>query len=131
MRPPTWTWPSEIVINSKCQRMGVCNAAESLLVHADVAGEFLPAIGQALAEHGVEIRGDERTCELVPQAKPATRRGLRHRVSGADHFVARRRLARRGDRAHQSLRLEAHRRDRDRRPRRRRASLPPASTARP
>ena len=62
----------EIVINSKCQRMGVCNAAESLVVHADVAGEFLPAIGRALAEHGVEIRGDERTCELVPDAKPAT-----------------------------------------------------------
>ena len=62
----------EIVLNSKCQRMGVCNAAESLVVHADVAGEFLPAIGRALAKHGVEIRGDERTCELVPNAKPAS-----------------------------------------------------------
>ena len=61
-----------ILINSKCQRMGVCNAAESLLVHADVAGEFLPLIAQALAEQGVEIRGDDRTCELVPEAKPAT-----------------------------------------------------------
>jgi glutamate-5-semialdehyde dehydrogenase len=62
----------EIVLNSKCQRMGVCNAAESLVVHADVAGEFLPSIGRALAKHGVEIRGDERTCELVPEAKPAS-----------------------------------------------------------
>ncbi|HEY2760642.1 MAG TPA: glutamate-5-semialdehyde dehydrogenase [Pirellulales bacterium] len=62
----------EILINSKCQRMGVCNAAESMLVHADVAGEFLPQIGQAFAEQGVEIRGDERTCELVPEAKPVT-----------------------------------------------------------
>jgi glutamate-5-semialdehyde dehydrogenase len=62
----------EILINSKCQRLGVCNAAESLLVHADVAGEFLPSIGQALATHGIEIRGDERTCELVPGARPAT-----------------------------------------------------------
>ncbi len=62
----------EIVMNSKCQRMGVCNAAESLVVHADVAGEFLPAIGRALAAHGVEIRGDEQTCELVPEAKPAS-----------------------------------------------------------
>jgi glutamate-5-semialdehyde dehydrogenase len=61
-----------ILINSKCQRMGVCNAAESLVVHADVAGEFLPAAGKALARHGVEIRGDERTCELIPAAKPAT-----------------------------------------------------------
>jgi glutamate-5-semialdehyde dehydrogenase len=60
----------QIVLNSKCQRMGVCNAAESLVVHADVAGEFLPAIGRALAKHGVEIRGDERTCELVPEARP-------------------------------------------------------------
>jgi glutamate-5-semialdehyde dehydrogenase len=62
----------QIAINSKCQRMGVCNAAESLVVHADVAGEFLPAIGRALIEEGVEIRGDERTCELVPEAKSAS-----------------------------------------------------------
>jgi glutamate-5-semialdehyde dehydrogenase len=62
----------EILINSKCQRMGVCNAAESMLIHADVAGEFLPSIGRALAKHGVEIRGDEQTCELVPEAKPAS-----------------------------------------------------------
>jgi glutamate-5-semialdehyde dehydrogenase len=62
----------EILINSKCQRMGVCNAAESLLVHADVAGEFLPTAARGLAKHRVEIRGDERTCELVPSAKPVT-----------------------------------------------------------
>jgi glutamate-5-semialdehyde dehydrogenase len=61
-----------LVLNSKCQRMGVCNAAESLVVHADVAGEFLPAIGRALAERNVEIRGDALTCELVGAAKPAT-----------------------------------------------------------
>jgi glutamate-5-semialdehyde dehydrogenase len=61
-----------IVLNSKCQRMGVCNAAESLVVHADVAGEFLPAIGRALEERGVEIRGDEQTCELIAAAKPAS-----------------------------------------------------------
>ncbi len=61
-----------IVINSKCQRMGVCNAAESLLVHADVAGEFLPSIGIALKKFDVEIRGDIRTCELVEGATPAT-----------------------------------------------------------
>src|SRR5947208_3003958 len=52
----------QIVLNSKCQRMGVCNAAESLVVHADVAGEFLPLIGSELSKRGVEIRGDERTC---------------------------------------------------------------------
>ena len=61
-----------ITINSKCQRMGVCNAAESLLVHADVAAEFLPTIAADLAKHEVEIRGDQRVCELVPAAKLAT-----------------------------------------------------------
>jgi glutamate-5-semialdehyde dehydrogenase len=62
----------QILVNSKCQRMGVCNAAESLLVHADVANEFLPAAAKALIRHGVEIRGDERTRELVPAAKQVT-----------------------------------------------------------
>jgi glutamate-5-semialdehyde dehydrogenase len=61
-----------IVLNAKCQRMGVCNAAESLVVHADVGGEFLPGIGRALAERGVEIRGDAVTCELIATAKPAS-----------------------------------------------------------
>lgn len=62
----------EILINSKCQRLGVCNAAESLLVHADVAGEFLPRAGKELGKHNVEIRGDERTCELVETAVPVS-----------------------------------------------------------
>ncbi len=62
----------EILVNSKCQRMGVCNAAESLLVHADIANEFLPRAAQALEQHGVEIRGDERTCELISSATPAS-----------------------------------------------------------
>lgn len=61
-----------ITVNAKCQRLGVCNAAESLLVHADAAPEFLPRIGAALAKHGVEIRGDERVRRLLPAAKEAT-----------------------------------------------------------
>ena len=61
-----------VVINSKCQRMGVCNAAESLVVHAEAASALLPRIAKSLLEQGVEIRGDERTRNLVPQAKPAT-----------------------------------------------------------
>jgi glutamate-5-semialdehyde dehydrogenase len=63
----------KLVINSKCQRMGVCNAAESLVVHSDVAASLLPRIAKALIERGVEIRGDQRTCQLVPQAKPAAK----------------------------------------------------------
>jgi glutamate-5-semialdehyde dehydrogenase len=62
----------EIVVNGKCQRMGVCNATESLLVHAEVAAEFLPRVGEALAREGVEIRGDERVRELIPGASSAS-----------------------------------------------------------
>lgn len=61
-----------ILLNSKCQRTGVCNAAESLLVHADVAEEFLKEAGTELVNAGVEIRGDERTRQYVSAAKPAT-----------------------------------------------------------
>ncbi len=61
-----------IAVNAKCQRPGVCNAAESLLVHAAVAETFLPRVGAALAERGVEVRGCPETCRLVPAAKPAT-----------------------------------------------------------
>ncbi len=61
-----------ITVNSKTHRYGVCNAAESLLVHADAAAELLPKVGAALAEAGVEVRGDERVCNLLPAAKPAT-----------------------------------------------------------
>ena len=61
-----------IVVNAKCQRMGVCNAAESLVVHSAVADSLLPRVAKALIDRGIEIRGDQRTCQLVPQAKPAT-----------------------------------------------------------
>jgi len=61
-----------ITVNAKTQRLGVCNAAESLLVHADIAAEFLPRMGATLAARGVEIRGDQRVCELVPDAREGT-----------------------------------------------------------
>jgi glutamate-5-semialdehyde dehydrogenase len=60
-----------ILINAKCQRMGVCNAAESLVVHSAVAERFLPRAGEELDRHNVEILGDARTQDLVPRAKPA------------------------------------------------------------
>jgi len=61
-----------IVHNAKTHRPGVCNAAESLLVHKKVAAEILPAIGASLTGSGVEIRGDRWTCELIPEALPAS-----------------------------------------------------------
>jgi glutamate-5-semialdehyde dehydrogenase len=61
-----------ITINAKCQRTGVCNACESLLIHRDLAATFLPRIGKALAGQGVEIRGCESTCRAVPGTIPAS-----------------------------------------------------------
>jgi len=60
-----------IAVNSKTQRYGVCNAMETLLVAESRAEELLPILGDAYAEHGVEIRGCPRTCELLKQAVPA------------------------------------------------------------
>jgi glutamate-5-semialdehyde dehydrogenase len=62
----------EIVINSKCQRPGVCNAAECLLVHRDVAERFVPLVAQDLKTRGVELRCCERSRRLVPWSRAAT-----------------------------------------------------------
>jgi glutamate-5-semialdehyde dehydrogenase len=59
-----------IVVNAKTQRPGVCNAAETLLVHADVAAAFLPAVEAALG--GVELRADARAGSFLHGATPAT-----------------------------------------------------------
>ncbi|WP_166849049.1 glutamate-5-semialdehyde dehydrogenase [Isoptericola sp. BMS4] len=58
----------EIVMNAKTQRVGVCNAAETLLVHADAAEAFLPAALAALGGAGVLLHGDERTVALAPES---------------------------------------------------------------
>ena len=63
---------AKIVINAKTQRPGVCNACESLLVHEKIAEAFLPAVGKALQEKKVEIRGDEATQKLVDGSVAAT-----------------------------------------------------------
>lgn len=62
----------QLTVNAKCQRMGVCNACESLLVHRQVAGKFLPRIAAALQQCGVELRGDAIVCAAVPEAKAAS-----------------------------------------------------------
>jgi glutamate-5-semialdehyde dehydrogenase len=62
----------QITTNSKCQRMGVCNACESLVVDAEIAEQFLPRLAQEFARKDVEIRGDESTCKILSMAVPAT-----------------------------------------------------------
>lgn len=65
-------WAMQIIENAKCSRPGVCNAAETLLIHREVADTLLPRLASRLMERGVELRGCEKTCSLVSQAKPAT-----------------------------------------------------------
>jgi len=59
-----------IVLNAKTQRVGVCNAVETLLVHRGVADEFLPVAIAALADAGVTVHGDETTLALAPEEAP-------------------------------------------------------------
>ena len=61
----------ELTDNAKTQRPGVCNAVETLLVHRDIAAEFLPRVAARLGAAGVELRGCPRTLALVPSARPA------------------------------------------------------------
>jgi glutamate-5-semialdehyde dehydrogenase len=62
----------DIIVNAKTQRPGVCNAAETLLVHADIAGSFLPDALSVLRNAGVELRGDARVRALDPDVLEAT-----------------------------------------------------------
>jgi len=61
-----------ILENSKAQRLGTCNTAESLLIARSVAKNMLPKLADMLTKHGIEIRGCAETCALVKEAKPAT-----------------------------------------------------------
>jgi len=62
----------DLTINSKTHKTGVCNALETLLVHRDVAAEFLPKLSEALIAKKVEIRGCEETRRILPDVVPAT-----------------------------------------------------------
>src|SRR5262249_6947960 len=64
--------PERMVLTARCQRPGVCTAAESLLVDAAMADTFLPRIAARLRQRGVELRGCPVTCRLVPEAVSAT-----------------------------------------------------------
>ncbi len=61
-----------IVTNAKTQRIGVCNACESLVVHEDIREAFLPALAEALKPHNVEMRGDEKVREVLTDCIAAT-----------------------------------------------------------
>jgi glutamate-5-semialdehyde dehydrogenase len=61
----------DIIINAKCQRPGTCNAAEKLLVHKNIAKQFLPTVVSALNLNGVEVRAGNKTMQMLPNLKPA------------------------------------------------------------
>jgi glutamate-5-semialdehyde dehydrogenase len=65
------TMAVRVVVNAKAQRPGVCNAAETLLVHRGVAQSFLPAVTRALRSESVELRGDDASRVIVPDMSPA------------------------------------------------------------
>lgn len=62
----------DIIFNAKTQRIGVCNACESLVIHRAVAPEFLPLLKERLSLKSVEIRADEEACSIVSDFVPAT-----------------------------------------------------------
>ncbi len=78
----------EVVVNAKIHRPGVCNAAETILVHADVAGEFLPRLCGALDAGGVEVRGDERVRAVATGAVAAEERDFATEFLGPTVAVA-------------------------------------------
>ena len=62
----------EIIFNAKTQRIGVCNACESLVIHENIVKDFLPKLYEKLSTKNVEIRGDKASCEALSEAKEAT-----------------------------------------------------------
>jgi glutamate-5-semialdehyde dehydrogenase len=56
-----------IIINAKTQRIGVCNAAESLVVHRDIIPSFLPEFAKAMKEHNVQVRADGEARQIIPE----------------------------------------------------------------
>ncbi|HEW91606.1 MAG TPA: glutamate-5-semialdehyde dehydrogenase [Thermotogaceae bacterium] len=61
-----------VIVNAKVQRPGTCNAVEKILVHKNIAKKFIPMIFNSLKENNVEVRGCERTVEIVNEIKVAT-----------------------------------------------------------
>ena len=93
----------DIILNAKTQRVGVCNACESIVVHENVREKLLPVLEERLKEKHVEMRADEKAREYMPEAEEATEEDwgkeyLDYIVSIKNGF-----LYRRSDRAHQPL----------------------------
>jgi glutamate-5-semialdehyde dehydrogenase len=65
-----------VTVNAKCQRPSVCNAAETLLLHKDIAAAFLPKFYEATRNWSLELRGDEATRAILPEAVAATEEDL-------------------------------------------------------
>ena len=107
-----------IAVNAKVQRPSVCNAIETLLVHADVAAAFLPRALGKLREAGVELRVDDSTRALAGDIGDSLARGHRgglgHRVPRADPVGEGDRLARGGHRAREPVQQRSLRGDRHR-----------------
>ena len=82
-----------IVVNSKTQRTSVCNAAETLLVHSEVAEQFLPSALTALQDAGVTVHGDDRVRAYSDRRRTRHRRGLGGGVPFAGHRSGCRRLS--------------------------------------
>jgi glutamate-5-semialdehyde dehydrogenase len=62
---------TSIIINAKIQRPGVCNAVEKLVIHNKIAQKFIPKIVAELDKNGVEVRGDQKTCQIMPETVKA------------------------------------------------------------
>src|SRR5690606_16742671 len=60
----------QIALNAKCQRPGVCNAAEKMLVHEEIAPSLLPRVARKLAEQNVELRVDDQAAVILQGSQP-------------------------------------------------------------
>ena len=89
----------DIIYNAKTQRIGVCNACESLVVHRKIADQFLPLLKKRLSEKNVEVRADEAAMAVVPES-PCCRRRLGYGISGLYRILEGCRLGRRSNRTY-------------------------------
>ena len=77
-----------ILVNSKCQRMGVCNACESLLVHREVASRFLPRVAEEFGKNNLTMHADPAAIQFLPTAVPATETDWSEEYLGPEISIA-------------------------------------------